>query len=296
MKIILDEEVRKGALRADRAWEFFLKSKSSLEGGSGLHAFANWLWDELGKRAGNLNRNSRSEVTLTIPSLKPDALDLILRLTSFWADEVRVRKGRTTSENLWRKPVVNVFEEAREGAERTLTAKSDDGGFVELNLMPLLGPGRSFFSVQVIEKGETTARLHSHSAVDEYYLILEGKGTLRYNGKEIEVNRGDLIGKPTGPDSATHMIANRGEKLRILDMEVWQDRFSSTSSTSKDLMLHPDFNEIMMRGPGWSAVIPRDSLIPTEDSENHWDEGYRRTKYGGWVPSKNPGHKTVRRK
>jgi len=222
-----------------------------------LDEFANWLWHELGKKAGNLNRNSKGELTVTIPPLGPDALDFLLRLVSFWADDVQMKKGGTLSENLWKKPVVNVFDdEIRHGAESALTHPMDNAGSKELNLMPLLGPGRSFFSVQVIEKGESSARMHSHSAVDEYYLILEGKGTLRNNGKEIDVKRGDLIGKPASPDATTQLLANRGERLRILDMEVWHQR----AHFSKDIVRYPDSKEIMMRGQGWGAIIPEDSL------------------------------------
>jgi uncharacterized cupin superfamily protein len=291
MKIILDEEIKEGAIRADRAWEFFIGSKFSLENDLGLHRFANWLWDELGREAGSLNKSSKGEVTVTLAPLEKDALDFLTRLVSFWADEVRVKKGGTISENLWRKPVVNVYDDAREGAERTLTSPFDGAGSHELNLMPLLGPSRGFFSVQVIEKGGVSARLHSHSTVDEFYLILKGRGTLRYNGMEVEVKRGDLIGKPTGPDATSHLIADRGEKLRILDMEVWPQRFQGFS---KDLVLYSDFNEIMMRGPGWDAIIPLEALMPTEDLEGHFGEGYKRTKDGGWVPSKLRGHKKVR--
>jgi uncharacterized cupin superfamily protein len=266
MKIILDEEVRDGSLRADRAWELFFESKVSLERGAGLHMFANWLWDVLGEKAGNLNRDSKGEVTVTIPSsLDPAALDYILRLVSFWADDVRVNKrDGKMSENLWRRPVINLLDDAREGAERVLMGEMDEAGSTELNMMPLLGPGRAFFSVQVIAKGEMTANLHSHSAVDEYYLILEGKGTLRFNGKETEVKQGDIIGKPTGPDATSHLLANRGERLRILDMELWPQRFSTTSTTSKDLVFYPDLKQIMMRGPGWSATIPQEALAATE--------------------------------
>jgi uncharacterized cupin superfamily protein len=282
MKIVLDEEAKEGTIRGKAAWEFFFESKTSLEGGSGLLAFSNWLWDELGKHAGNLNRDLSGEVTVSIPSLDPDALDLVVRLVSFWSNEVFVRRRGALSRNLWSKPVVNVFDDAaRRGAERALAGNLHDAGSTELNLMPLLGPGRSFFSVQVLEKGDTSARMHSHSALDEYYLVLEGRGTLRYNGNEIDVKPGDLVGKPTGPDIATHFLANRGERLRLLDMEVWRDRFTGTDSTTKDLMFWPDHEEIMMRGPGWAAVASKEALIPTKDLEEHFSESYRRTPDGG---------------
>ena len=73
--------------------------------------FANWLWDEIGKRAGNLNRNAGAELTLAIPTLSKEGLDLLLRLCSFWGAVVYVMKNGTISENLWKKPVVNVIED-----------------------------------------------------------------------------------------------------------------------------------------------------------------------------------------
>jgi uncharacterized cupin superfamily protein len=219
-------------------------------------------------------------------------MDFMLRLVSFWGDDVRVMKGESVSENLWKSPVINVYDdESVDGGERSLMMK-DGAGSIDRFLMPLLGPGRAFFRVEVIEKEENAARFHSHSDVDEYYLILDGKGTLRYNGKEMEVKRGDLVAKPTGPDATSQFIADRGEKMRILDMEVWHQR----PYYSKDVVLNPDFNEVIMRGPGWGAIVPAESLITSEDFRSHYDEGYRRSKDGSWAPSKNRGHKKVREK
>jgi len=113
MKITLDEGAREGAIRVDLAWELFLESKSTIPQGHGarLIPFTNWLWDELGKKTGYLNRNSGKELTLAIPALSEEALDFLLRVASFWADEVHVKKGGALSENLWRKPAVNVFDD-----------------------------------------------------------------------------------------------------------------------------------------------------------------------------------------
>ena len=293
MKLILEEGASEGALRVDLAWQLFFESASDLPEGHGarLIPFTDWFWDEVGKRAGNLNRNARKEMTLAVPHLSQGAMDFLLRLCSFWADEVHVRKEGVLSENLWRKPVVNVFDDAAlDGSEGRLVKKVGDA--YQRFFMPLLGPGRAFFRVEVIRNGESAARFHSHSDVDEYYLILDGSGMLRYNGKETVVKRGDLIGKPTGPDATSQLVADRGEALRILDMEVWHQR----PYYSKDLLLNQDFDELVMRGPGWGAIIPRESLITSEDFRSHYDEGYRRTKDGGWTPSKNRGHRKVREK
>ena len=292
MKLILEEGAAGRALRVDLAWQLFFEKPGVPEGhGARLMPFANWLWDEIGKRAGNLNRNAGAELTLAIPTLSKEGLDLLLRLCSFWGDEVYVKKNGTLSENLWKKPVVNVIDDSDlDSAEARLVSKDEDT--YQRFFMPLLGPGRSFFRVEVIKNGESAARFHSHSGVDEYYLILEGSGTLRYNDKEVTVRRGDLVGKPAGPDATSQLIADRGEPLRILDMEVWHDR----PYYSKDLMLHPDFNELIMRGPGWGAIVPRESMITSEDFRSHYGEGYRRNKDGDWSPSKHRGHRQVRQK
>lgn len=293
MKLVLEEGVQEGAIRVDLAWELFFESKTGMPEGHGgrLIPFTNWLWDELGKKAGYLNRNSRGELTLAIPALGQEALDFLVRVGSFWADEVYLKKNGVVSENLWRKPVVNVFEDKLlDGGERALTRK--DGETYQRFFMPLLGPGRAFFRVEVIDNGESAARYHSHSNVDEYYLILEGSGTLRFNDKEVVVEGGDLIGKPAGPDDVSQLIADRGEPLRILDMEIWHDRPYS----SKDLVFNPDFNEIIMRGPGWGALFPAEAVMTSNDFREHYDEGYRRNRDGGWVPSKLRGHKKIREK
>ncbi len=192
MKLILEEGATKGKIRVDLAWELFFESKTSFPGGHGarLIPFANWLWDELGKRAGNLNRNSKGELTLAIPALNEQALDFLLRLSSFWADEVHVKKGGVVSENLWRRPVVNVFDdEMVEGSERSLVRK-DEGSYHRF-FMPLLGPGRAFFRVELIQNGESAARYHSHSEADEYYLILEGTGSRRLASAMVGVHATD---------------------------------------------------------------------------------------------------------
>jgi uncharacterized cupin superfamily protein len=293
MKLILEEAAREGSIRVDLAWELFFGSKSSLPEGHGawLLPFTSWLWDELGNKAGRLNKNAPKELTLTVPTLDQPALDFLLRIASFWADQVHVKKNGVVSGNLWRKPVVNVLDDENlDGSERSLVRKNVDR--YQRFLMPLLGPSRAFFRVRVVDNGESAARFHSHSHLDEFYLILEGSGTLRYNNNELQVKRGDLIGKPTGPDSATQLIADRGEPLRILDMEVWHDR----AQISKDVIVNPDFNEILISGLGWDGLFPTEALGSSEDFGKHYNEGYRRNKDGTWDPSNNKGHKKIREK
>jgi len=75
-------------------------------------------------------------------------------------------------------------------------------------------------------------------------------------------------------------------------MEVWHDR----PDNSKDLIHNPDFNEIFIRGRGWCALVPADALLNPRDFGQYYNESYKRTKDGGWVPSKARGHKKIRAK
>src|SRR6266542_612979 len=114
MKLILEEAIREKAIRVDLAWTLFFEKPTIPEGHGGrLIPFTNWLWDELGKKAGNLNRNSSSELTLTIPSLSEQGMDFLLRLASFWSNEIYLKKDGKLSENLWRKSVINVLDDTK---------------------------------------------------------------------------------------------------------------------------------------------------------------------------------------
>src|SRR5436189_4222616 len=108
----------------------------------------------MGQSDGRLMKSFKGEATVTISPLAPEALDFVVRLASFWADEVYLRRRGSLSGNMWRRPVVNVFDDdTLEGAERPLTSKKETGS-IDRFLMPLLGPGRGFFRVRVVEKDE----------------------------------------------------------------------------------------------------------------------------------------------
>lgn len=87
MKLILEEGIREGAIRVDLAWQLFFGKEPKIPEGHGgkIIPFTNWLWDELGRKAGYLNRNARNDVILTIPVLSSEALEYLLRIASFWS-------------------------------------------------------------------------------------------------------------------------------------------------------------------------------------------------------------------
>jgi len=65
----------------------------------------------------------------------------------------------------------------------------------------------------------TTIGEHTHADdEEEFYLILGGRGIVRVNGEEFEVQAGDLI---RNPPNGTHSLENTSsEELRLFVFEV----------------------------------------------------------------------------
>ena len=283
-----------GAIRCDIAWKLFIPDHmGDLPEGDGARVskLVNWLWDELSNQLGFLRKSSTGTTWVITPPLSEAGRDLTVRICSMWSDEVYMvsdKKGpeglEETGENLWAPPVLNVYGNSeKDAAAKKLTANHH--GNVTRYLMPALGSTKAFMRTYRIPNGSTYARLHSHSAVEEHYLVLEGKGTLRTGDHSVAVGVGDLVSKPIGPDGTSQFVADLGVELLILDIEVWPD----TSRTTKDLVHYPDHGEIFLRGQGWSGTVPSDALMDADDFRKNYDYGYRRSSDGKWSPKEVPG-------
>jgi uncharacterized cupin superfamily protein len=292
MKIILVDNKRvtpdmAPLIRTDLAWELFLPGHSGdlpEDQGRRFYPFANWLWDELGMVGGYLNKNAGNSIFMAIPELSTSGKDFIARICSMWADDIFIH-GKE-GHNLWVPPLVNVFhEKSMDNAEKSMATKDDGGN--ERYFMPLLGPSRSFFRLERISPGNSSARLHGHSVVDEYYLLMKGKATLKIGTRSVHVDPGTLVGKPTGPDLSSQFIADRGEEIEILDMEIWPDRYSN----AKDVVFYPEHGELLMRGTGWRSITPWITAMDTMDFRENYDTSYKRNADGTWSPAKFQGHK-----
>jgi uncharacterized cupin superfamily protein len=274
----------------DAAWRLFLPHhpgdvppsfpKSS------LGAMTIWAWDALGRLAGRLGRSAAAPIWFLVPTLHPAGREYVIRVASFWDDDVYLTDdhGDATGGNLWLPPLVHL-EEGRSptdlGARLTL---EENGDRVRI-FFPQLGAGRLHLMLEDLAPGHASARLHSHSLNDEYYLVMSGRGTLRMGRHSIPVQAGDLIGKPTGPDLTSQIVADRGERIVVLDMEAWPD----ASLRGKDVVHYPDFAEVYIRGPGWENIVPDATLAPSQDIGVHYDRGYRRQADGSFVPVDLPG-------
>ncbi|MEM3675756.1 MAG: hypothetical protein QXV22_01720, partial [Thermoplasmataceae archaeon] len=105
--------------------------------------------------------------------------------------------------------------------------------------------------------------------------------------RKIDVREGDMIFKPLGPDLPTQLLADRGEAMSVLDIEIWRD----PARGDKDVVIYPDHNEITFFGSGWYNMVPLDSAMPAKDAMENYHTGYRRSKDGSWESADLPGLK-----
>lgn len=154
--------------------------------------------------------------------------------------------------------------------------------------MPLLGVGRGYFKLQVVAPGRASARLHSHTTADEYYFVLSGRGTLRMLSHSVAVGPGMLIAKPTGSDLTSQLVADQGEALSVLDMELWPD--SRMEMGTREVVEYSDHEELIMIGPGSRAMVPQKALTPLDGLSAHYFDGYVRERDGSFTAKEFPGH------
>ncbi|GGI73602.1 hypothetical protein GCM10007978_09190 [Shewanella hanedai] len=110
------------------------------------------------------------------------------------------------------KPVINL-NQLSDGFE------SKQGKFAETyySVSDKIGAKKLGYSVSVLAPGNRVCPFHNHRVNEEMFLILAGKGTLRFGDQEYDVVPMDIIACPPGGREVAHQIINTGdEDLRYL--------------------------------------------------------------------------------
>ena len=235
---------------------------------------------------GRLRPDAYETVWFVTPTLSDGAREYLTRLGSFWCDEVYWEIPDVSTPNRWVTPAVKVDALPAAPLWSAMTEIYSQG--IERHLLPMIGVGRVFIKVQQVAEGSASARLHSHTAQDEYYFILAGSATLRMGRHSQPVSPNTFIAKPTGPDLTSHIVADQGEAVTILDIEVYAD--SRLELGGKDVMAYTDHQEVLLVGLGMEGMVPQSVLEPTEDVFGHYFDGYVRQLDGSVTPTPFPGH------
>lgn len=276
-------------IRWDLAWPLFLPDcePGTLPNGQPqlLNIMGRWFWEQMGMVGGRLRQDAYDTVWFVTPTLSDGAQEYLTRLASFWCDEVYWEVPDAETSNRWTMPAVAVEALPVTPLWSAMTEAYAQG--TESHLLPMIGVGRVFIKVQQVAVGCASARLHSHSAIDEYYVILAGSATLRMGRHSLTVSPGTFIAKPTGPDLTSQIVADQGEPVTILDIEVYAD--SRLGLGGKDIMAYTDHQEVLFEGLGMEGMVPQSVIGPTKDVYRHYFEGYVRQPDGHVTPTPLPG-------
>ncbi len=103
------------------------------------------------------------------------------------------------------------------------------------------GSERIYVNIDYVKPGAKSAKYHSHSLQEEFFLILRGNGSVRIQERIIPVKQGDFFAKPAGK-GISHQFVNDGDGvLEILDCG-FQDK--------DDFIEYPDENLLRVRKAG----------------------------------------------
>jgi uncharacterized cupin superfamily protein len=133
---------------------------------------------------------------------------------------------------------VNVFE-----AELT-TDEGDPEGYNPsyVRLGPLIGASRLGMSLFGLRPGNSVCPYHYEYGNEEWLLVLEGRPTLRHPAGEDELEPGDVVCFPVGPDGA-HKVTNRGDEPVLIGI--------MSTKNEPSIAVYPDSKKIgAWSGPG----------------------------------------------
>ena len=117
----------------------------------------------------------------------------------------------------------------------------------------LAGSEKLYVNIDFVKPGAKSVKYHSHSLQEEFFLILEGKGTVRINNEEFTMKKGDFFAKPAGKEIAHQFINDSNERLKILDCGV---------KDKNDIITYPNENVIYVKKENKS--------FKSEDSLKNW--------------------------
>ncbi len=122
-----------------------------------------------------------------------------------------------------------------------------------------LGAEQIGCSLVELEPGKRAWPYHLHYAEEEMFVILEGRGTIRYDGEKYPVREGDVIFTPTGPGTAHQIINTSDAPLRYLAL---------SSRADAEVAVYPDSGKIgaYLSGDERFAFIGR-----AEDGVDYWN-------------------------
>ena len=130
------------------------------------------------------------------------------------------------------------------------------GGGVRLG--PLLGGALLGATLYELPPGQSVAPYHYEYGNEEWLVVLVGRPTLRHAGGEDELQPGDVVCFPVGPDGA-HKVENRGgETVRVLMV---------STQAEPSVAVYPDSDKIGV----WPGETRDNLMVRRGSTVDYWD-------------------------
>jgi uncharacterized cupin superfamily protein len=127
-------------------------------------------------------------------------------------------------------------------------------------LGPAIGSHRVSATVYELPPGESTWPYHYEYGAEEWLLVLDGRPALRHPGGEDELEPGDVVCFPDGPEGA-HKVTNRGNATaRVMILSTYDRPAVAVYPDSDKLGVWPN-------GEGESMIVRRESAVDYWDRE-----------------------------
>jgi uncharacterized cupin superfamily protein len=124
-------------------------------------------------------------------------------------------------------------------------------------LGPVIGSSRVSATVYEVPAGESSWPYHYEYGAEEWALVLAGRPTLRHPGGEDELEPGDVVCFPDGPEGA-HKFTNRGEETaRVMILSTY-DRPA--------VAVYPDSDKLGVWSDGEDDVL----IVRRESAVDYW--------------------------
>jgi len=125
----------------------------------------------------------------------------------------------------------------------------------------VIGADRMGATVYELPAGQSTWPYHYEYGAEEWLLVLGGRPTLRHPGGEDELEPGDLVCCPNGPEGA-HKLTNRAdEAARVMIISTIERPAVAVYPDSDKLGVWPD-------GDADHLIVRRESGVDYWDRES----------------------------
>lgn len=123
---------------------------------------------------------------------------------------------------------------------------------------PSIGATTMGASIYELPEGQSICPYHYEYGNEEWLIVLEGRPTLRHPGGEEELEPGDVVCFPVGPEGA-HKVMNRtGETVRVLMI---------STKFEPSVAVYPDSDKIGV----FTEKRHDDVMVRRESGVDYWD-------------------------